>query len=69
MSSYFYRTLVLAIAVSLLATRLLAMDTNASPDSTNELRNDALTASLLQIQEQLHNTQLALQENQQVAAA
>ncbi|HXA45965.1 MAG TPA: tetratricopeptide repeat protein [Candidatus Angelobacter sp.] len=45
------------------------MDTNASPDQTNELRNDALTASLLQIQEQLHNTQLALQENQQVAAA
>ena len=69
MSSYFYRTLVLAIAVSFLAIRLPAMDTNASPDSTNELRNDALTASLLQIQEQLHNTQLALQENQQVAAA
>ncbi|HWY32192.1 MAG TPA: tetratricopeptide repeat protein [Candidatus Acidoferrum sp.] len=69
MSSYFYRTIVLAIAVSFLAIRLPAMDTNASPDSTNELRNDALTASLLQIQEQLHNTQLALQENQQVAAA
>jgi len=69
MSSYFYRTLVLAIAVSFLAIRLPAMDTNASPDQTNELRNDALTASLLQIQEQLHNTQLALQENQQMAAA
>jgi tetratricopeptide (TPR) repeat protein len=69
MPSYFYRTLVLAIAVSFLAIRLPAMDTNASADQTNELRNDALTASLLQIQEQLHNTQLALQENQQVAAA
>jgi tetratricopeptide (TPR) repeat protein len=69
MSSYLYRTLVLAIAVSFLAIRLPAMDTNTSADQTNELRNDALTASLLQIQEQLHNTQLALQENQQVAAA
>jgi tetratricopeptide (TPR) repeat protein len=69
MSSYFYRTLVLAMAVSFLAIRLPAMDTNASPDSTNDLRSDALAASLLQIQEQLHNTQLALQENQQVAAA
>jgi tetratricopeptide (TPR) repeat protein len=69
MPSYFYRTLVLTIAVSFLAIRLPAMDTNASADQTNELRNDALTASLLQIQEQLHNTQLALQENQQVAAA
>jgi tetratricopeptide (TPR) repeat protein len=69
MSSYFYRTCVLAIAVSFLAIRLPAMDTNASPDPTNELRNDALTASLLQIQEELHNTQLALQENQQATAA
>ncbi len=55
------------------AMRLSAADTNSGANSggdpTNDLRSDLLTSSLLQIQEQLHNTQLALQENQQMAAA
>ena len=69
MSSHFYRTIWLAAAVVFLAIRLPAMDTNAVQEATNDLRSDMVTASLLQIQEQLHNTQLALQENQQMAAA
>ncbi len=51
------------------AIRPSAADTNSGGDATNDLRSDILTSSLLQIQEQLHNTQLAIQENQQVAAA
>lgn len=74
MSSYFYRTLMLVGAVVLLAIQLPAADMNSAVDQTNaeqtnDLRSDVITASLLQIQEQLHNTQLAIQENQQVATA
>jgi len=61
-------------AVVFLAIQLPAADMNSAvdqtnADQTNDLRSDAVTASLLQIQEQLHNTQLAIQENQQVASA
>jgi len=53
----------------LVAGRLPASDTNPAGDATNDLRSDMVTSGLLQIQEQLHNTQLALQENQQLSAA
>jgi tetratricopeptide (TPR) repeat protein len=69
MSFKFYRAILLATALVLVAGRAPASDANSGADATNELRGDMLTSSLLQIQEQLHNTQLALQENQQLAAA
>jgi len=69
MSFNFYRTILLATVMVFGAIGLPAADANSGVDSTNDLRGDLLTSSLLQIQEQLHNTQLALQENQQLATA
>jgi tetratricopeptide (TPR) repeat protein len=69
MSLYLFRTLILAGAIVFFAIRAPAVDPSSSSDATNSSPSDVVTSSLLQIQEQLHNTQLALQENQQVAAA
>jgi tetratricopeptide (TPR) repeat protein len=63
MRSYFYQKILAGCAIAFLAIRVMAVDTNSSVSATN----DALTANLLQIQEQLRSTQLAIQQNQQVA--
>jgi tetratricopeptide (TPR) repeat protein len=53
----------LACAALLLATRLLAADTNAvAPVTRDEMANN-----YLQIQEQLHATQIAIEQNQEAA--
>ncbi len=50
--------------IAFLAVRVLAENTNSTSNQTN----DAAAASFLQIQEQLHAAQLAIQQNQQAAA-
>ncbi len=73
MSSQFIQKLAACGFAVFLCVGVFAADTNAplntSSEWTNDLRSDLVTAGLLQIQEQLHNTQLAIQENQQVASA
>jgi len=59
----FYPTLLLFTAALLLAAPLKAQDTNG----TNAVTRDELTSNYLQIQEQLHATQLAIEQNQEVA--
>ncbi len=51
-------------AIVFLTIRVSAADTNASASLTN----DQAAASLLQIQEELHTTQLAIQQNQLAAS-
>ncbi|MGC9940794.1 MAG: tetratricopeptide repeat protein [Verrucomicrobiota bacterium] len=51
-------------AIAFLAIRVPAADTNSSSGPTNDLT----AASLLQIQEELHTTQLAVQQSQQAAS-
>ena len=64
----FYQKFLLVCVVSFLAirvpARMPAVDANSSPTLST---NDAITSSLLQIQEQLHTTQLAIEQNQQAA--
>jgi tetratricopeptide (TPR) repeat protein len=63
MRFHFYQKVLAVCAIAFLAIRVMAVDTNSSGGTTN----DALTANLLQIQEQLRGTQLAIQQNQQAA--
>jgi tetratricopeptide (TPR) repeat protein len=67
MRSHFYQKVLAGCAIAFLAIRIMAVDTNSSVNSSVSTTNDALTANLLQIQEQLRSTQLAIQQNQQVA--
>jgi tetratricopeptide (TPR) repeat protein len=64
----FHQKFLLVCAVAFLAIRAPAgtpaVDTYASSSLST---NDAITSSLLQIQEQLHTTQLAIEQNQQAA--
>jgi tetratricopeptide (TPR) repeat protein len=64
----FYQKFLLVCVVAFLAIRApagtSAVDTNPSSSLST---NDAITSSLLQIQEQLHTTQLAIEQNQQAA--
>lgn len=60
----FCKQLLLAGLGLLLALPLFAADTNSAPAVTRE----ELSASLLQVQEQLHAAQLALEQDQQAAA-
>ncbi len=62
----FYRKFLTAGIGLLLATQVYAANTNALPTATT---NDALANAYLQIQEQLHATQLAIEANRQVAEA
>jgi len=63
-----YQKFLLICVVAFLAIRApagtSAVDTNPSSSLST---NDAITSSLLQIQEQLHTTQLAIEQNQQAA--
>jgi tetratricopeptide (TPR) repeat protein len=60
----FYRKILMFCALAFLAIRVQAVDTNSATSQTN----DQVTANLLQIQEDLHTAQLAIQQNQQAAA-
>src|SRR5271170_5213427 len=60
----FHRKILLFCALAFLAIRVPAVDTNSAASPTNDL----VTANLLQIQEELHTTQLAIQQNQQATA-
>jgi tetratricopeptide (TPR) repeat protein len=64
----FHQKFLLVCVVAFLAIRAPAgtpaVDTNPSSSLST---NDAITSSLLQIQEQLHTTQLAIEQNQQAA--
>jgi tetratricopeptide (TPR) repeat protein len=60
----FHRTIFVICAIAFLAIRVAAVDTNSSAGTTNDLT----AATLLQIQEELHTTQLTIQQNQQAAA-
>jgi tetratricopeptide (TPR) repeat protein len=60
---------MLASAIVFLAIRAPAVDSISGNDATNGLQTDIVASSLLQLQAQLHDTVLALQENQQSAAA
>ena len=60
---------MLASAIVFLAIRAPAVESSSSNDTTNTLQTDIVASSLLQLQAQLHDTVLALQENQQSAAA
>jgi tetratricopeptide (TPR) repeat protein len=69
MSATLFRTLMLASAIVFLAIRAPAVESGSGNDTTNSLQTDIVASSLLQLQAQLHDTVLALQENQQSAAA
>jgi tetratricopeptide (TPR) repeat protein len=69
MSATLFRTLISASAIVFLAIRAPAVEPSSSNDSTNSVQTDIVASSLLQLQAQLHDTVLALQENQQSAAA
>jgi tetratricopeptide (TPR) repeat protein len=64
----FYQKFLLVCVVAFLAirapARMSAVDTYSSSSLST---NDLVTSSLLQIQEQLHTTQLAIEQNQQAA--
>jgi tetratricopeptide (TPR) repeat protein len=64
MRFHFHQKILAVWALAFLAIQVMAVDMNSSVNTTN----DALTANLLQIQEQLHTTQLAIQQNQQITA-
>lgn len=62
----FYQKFLLVCVVAFLAIRAPARMPAVDTDSSSNLStNDAITSSLLQIQEQLHTTQLAIEQNQQ----
>ena len=64
----FYQKFLLVCVVAFLAIRAPARMPAVDTDSSSNLStNDAITSSLLQIQEQLHTTQLAIEQNQQAA--
>ena len=62
MDHCFSRKIILICAAFLLAARMFAADTNAPAATRDELAN-----SFLQIQEQIHASQLALEQNQEAA--
>lgn len=69
MKLQFNRRIIAACAVLFLAARILAADTN-NADGTNNapaFTRDEMQNNFLQIQEQLHAAQLALEQNQQAA--
>ena len=59
-----HRTILTVAAGLLLATNVLADDTNAAAAGAR----DDVSKNYLQIQEQIHATQLAIEQNQQMAA-
>ena len=63
MNLNFYRKFFAAVAAVLLAARMFAADTNAVPGITR----DEVAANYLHIQEQIHESQLAIEQNQQAA--
>ena len=63
MNLNFFQKLFALAAVFFLAARLLAADTNG----TESVTRDEMANNYLQIQEQLHATQLAIEQNQEAA--
>jgi tetratricopeptide (TPR) repeat protein len=61
MTFHFHQKVLAACVMAFLAIRVMAVDTNSPASATN----DMVTANLLQIQEQLHTTQLAIQQSLQ----
>jgi len=66
MNQSFHRKIFAAVAATLLAANLLAADTNSLPAT---MTRDEAARNYLQIQEQIHATQLAIEQAQQSAAA
>lgn len=69
MKQKFNQRIIAACAVLFLAARILAADTNSVGDTNSApaFTRDEMQSSFLQIQEQLHAAQLALEQNQQAA--
>jgi tetratricopeptide (TPR) repeat protein len=65
MNLNFYRKFITVVASVFLAARMLAADTNGTAGVTR----DEVADNYLHIQEQIHATQLALEQNQQAAVA
>jgi tetratricopeptide (TPR) repeat protein len=66
MNLYFQRKFFATAAATLLAATLFAADTNTPPAAATR---DEMTQNYLQIQEQIHATQIAIEQAQQAAAA
>ncbi len=70
MKLHFNQRLVWIGAVLFLAVRMFAADTNGAAPATNgspAVTRDEMASNFLQIQEQLHATQIAIEQNQEAA--
>ena len=67
MNLNFHRKFFAAVAVTFLAAQLFAADTNAPAVAPPGITRDEVAQNYLHIQEQIHESQLAVQKSQQLA--